>query len=77
MRVDPAVDPAAVRQKLTWGGGVQVQPAYSHLPPNAIPGQMQFPIAPGPTYPEAPSETPPGIIGHCICPGIAFGGRCE
>ena len=38
---------------------------------------MQFPITPGPTYPETLSETPPGIIGNCICQGIAFGGESE
>ena len=38
---------------------------------------MQFPITPGATYPEALGETPPGVIGNCICPGIAFGGNNE
>ena len=51
--------------------------AYSLSPPNAIPWQMQFPKTLGPTYPETPSETPPGVIGNCICQGIAFGGESE
>ena len=38
---------------------------------------MQFPITPGATYPETLGETPPGVIGNCICPGIAFGGDHE
>ena len=40
-----------------------------------MPGQMQFPITPGATYPEALGETPPGVIRNCVCPGIAFGGN--